>query len=112
MSALWRMGQQWAPRVATIARGGGGGGNSRGYTIGRRDFTTPAIVTLVLYFVGFGLVGLIANVVYLNQAKRVEADTGEAPEGKGCLVALLWWFSWIPLVVFGLYVMIAAATGK
>jgi hypothetical protein len=64
-----------------------------------RSYLNSAILTLILYVIGFGIVGLIANVVYLSSAKRVEQETGEKPEGKGCLVALLWVFVWIPLII-------------
>lgn len=64
-----------------------------------RSYLNAAILTLILYIIGFGIVGLIANVAYLSSAKRTELETGEIPEGKGCLVALLWVFLWIPLIV-------------
>ncbi len=53
-----------------------------------KSFTTPAIITLVLYFF-FWIPGLIANIVYFNEARSIQARTGREPEGKGCLLALL-----------------------
>lgn len=53
-----------------------------------RDYTTPAIITLVLYFVMW-LPGLIANIIYFMQASEDEKLTGHPPQGKGCLLALL-----------------------
>ena len=53
-----------------------------------KSFTTPAIITLVLYFV-FWIRGLIANIVYYNEANSIQKRTGREPEGKGCLLALL-----------------------
>lgn len=53
-----------------------------------RDYTTPAVITLILYFVCW-LPGVIANVIYYLQAQRDEAMIGRAPQGKGCLLALL-----------------------
>jgi hypothetical protein len=47
-----------------------------------KSFTTPAIITLVLYFV-FWIPGLIANVVYYNEANSIQKRTGREPEGKG-----------------------------
>ncbi|TVR71581.1 MAG: hypothetical protein EA415_11115 [Sphaerobacteraceae bacterium] len=53
-----------------------------------RDYTTPAVITLILYFVCW-LPGIIANVIYYLQAQKDEAMIGRAPQGKGCLLALL-----------------------
>jgi hypothetical protein len=53
-----------------------------------RSFTTPAVITMILYFV-FWLPGLIVNLVYLNEARALQRQTGREPDGKGCLVALL-----------------------
>jgi len=53
-----------------------------------RSFTTPAIITLVLYCV-LWVPGLIANIVYLMEANKIQQITGQAPEGKGCLTAML-----------------------
>lgn len=53
-----------------------------------KSFTTPAIITLVLYFV-FWIPGFIANIVYYNEANSIQKRTGREPEGKGCLLALL-----------------------
>jgi hypothetical protein len=62
-----------------------------------RSFTTPAIITLVLYFV-LWIPGFIANIVYWREANNVQKVTGYAPEGKDCLVALLWVFVVLPIV--------------
>lgn len=64
-----------------------------------RSYTTPAIITLVLYFV-FWLPGLIANIVYWNDARKTEQLIGRAPEGKGCLTALLVVFIILPVALF------------
>lgn len=53
-----------------------------------RDYTTPAVITLILYFVCW-LPGVIANVIYYLQARQDEALVGREPQGKGCLLALL-----------------------
>ncbi|HEY7116156.1 MAG TPA: hypothetical protein VH475_06205 [Tepidisphaeraceae bacterium] len=76
-----------------------------------RSFVTPAIITLVLYFV-LWLPGLIANVVYWREASNVQRLTGHSPEGKGCLVALLWTFIILPIagvVIFGIAVAVAGS---
>ena len=76
-----------------------------------RSYTTPAIITLVLYFV-LWLPGLIANIVYWRDANSAQRLTGHAPEGKGCLLALLWVFVYLPLIGFvlvGIFVGIGSA---
>lgn len=42
--------------------------------------------------------GLIANILYINEANNVERITGKSPEGKGCLVVQLVLFGILPLV--------------
>ncbi len=73
-----------------------------------RSYTSPAVLTLVLYFV-LWIPGLIANLVYYNQAKSDMALTGHEPEGYGCLKSLLIVFIVVPgslfvlgIVAFGL----------
>ena len=63
-----------------------------------QSFTTPAVICMVLYCV-LGLLGLIANIVYLLQAKKVKALTGTAPQGYGCLWALSAVVTIIPLII-------------
>ncbi|NJL54974.1 hypothetical protein HC928_07145 [bacterium] len=63
-----------------------------------RDYTVMAIVILILYWV-FWLPGLIVNVIMLSEANQVQRETGMAPEGKGCLTALLW-FNVLPFLAF------------
>lgn len=81
-----------------------------------RDYTTPAVLTLVLYFVMW-LPGLVANIIYFMQASEDERITGHPPRGKGCLLALL--VVWVagPLVsiamvcaLFALFGSLAAVT--
>jgi len=54
-----------------------------------KSFTGKAWLTWALYYVGLFLVGLVFNIVYLNEANKVQEVTGQAPPGKGCLVYLL-----------------------
>ena len=64
-----------------------------------RSYVGPAIFTLVLYWLLFYIGGLIANIAYLNSAKNTERITGIAPEGKGCLWALLIVHFIVPVVL-------------
>jgi hypothetical protein len=88
-----------------------GGGPSRVQYASRipteqpKSYLNSAILTLILYFVGFGLIGVVVNFVYLSSAKNEELRTGVAPEGKGCLVALIWMFFWIPLIAGALFLL-------
>lgn len=79
-----------------------------------RDYTTPAVITLILYFI-LWLPGVVANIVYYLQARNDEALTGSPPRGKGCLVALLIVNLGIPLVaavVVGCVLLVAAASSS
>jgi TRAP-type mannitol/chloroaromatic compound transport system permease small subunit len=62
-----------------------------------RDYTTPAVITLLLYLL-FWLPGLIANIVYWQSASRDQRIIGRQPDGKGCLVALFVVFTVLPVV--------------
>ena len=53
-----------------------------------RSFRWQAFFALILYF-PFFLPGLIANIIWWNQARSLEAATGIAPRGKGCLTVML-----------------------
>ncbi|MCA9877632.1 MAG: hypothetical protein KC442_07615 [Thermomicrobiales bacterium] len=53
-----------------------------------RSFRWQAFFALLLYF-PFFLPGLIANIIWWNQARTLESATGIAPRGKGCLTVLL-----------------------
>ncbi len=53
-----------------------------------RSFRWQAFIALVLYF-PFFLPGLIANIIWWNQARSLQAATGIAPRGKGCLTVML-----------------------
>lgn len=98
-----------------------------------RSYVRPAVVVLVLYvvlwfpgliarsyvkppvalmlFLVLWLPGLTANIVYWRAAERDERVAGRAPQGKGCLEALLWIFVIFPIVLgvfIGLLVIVIA----
>lgn len=54
-----------------------------------KNYMGEAFLTLLLYYVGLGIVGLIANVIFLNNANRDERQ-GMYVRNKGCLTILLW----------------------
>ena len=57
---------------------------------------TSCLLLFVLYPM-FYLPGLIMNIVYLNEAKRIKKLAGIAPTGTGFLSFLLTLFFWLPL---------------
>jgi zinc-ribbon domain len=74
-----------------------------------RSFVTQAVITLVLYWL-LWLPGLIANVIYWQEASRVEQQTGRAPEGKGCLLALFLVYVMLPAVITCLVVAVTISS--
>jgi hypothetical protein len=64
-----------------------------------QSFTGKAVVAYLLYFLGY-VPGLIFNIMFLNEANRVQKETGRTPSGVGCLWATLI-ASVAPLVFFG-----------
>lgn len=78
-----------------------------------KSFTTPAVICMVLYCV-LWLPGLIANIAYLVEAKKVKDLTGTAPQGYGCLWTLLAVVVIVPLIVgiLGLLVFLLLPGGK
>ena len=53
-----------------------------------QSFTTKAVAVVVLYFV-LWIPGIIANVLFHNEATRAERIAGERLPGTGCLRAML-----------------------
>lgn len=54
-----------------------------------KNYLAEALLTLLLYYLGFGVVGLVANIIFLNNANRDEVR-GIYVQNKGCLQAMLW----------------------
>lgn len=74
-----------------------------------KSYTTPAIITLVLY-IFLWIPGLIANIVYLVEANKTRKITGVAPDGYGCLIAMLCVVA-APPVLFMLLVIFIVMAG-
>lgn len=62
-----------------------------------KDYMMPAIFTMVAYWF-FWIVGLGLNLYYLNQANRLERETGIKQENVGCLKSLALVFIGLPIV--------------
>jgi hypothetical protein len=63
-----------------------------------QSFTGKAVLAFLLYWVGY-VPGLIFNIMFISEARRVEAETGRTPSGMGCLWTTLI-ASLIPAVMF------------
>lgn len=70
-----------------------------------RSYIGSAIITFLLYFVGFWIIGVIVNSVYLSSAAAEKKRTGIQPEGRGCLLALAWVMVGIPVLIFLLFLL-------
>jgi uncharacterized membrane protein YhaH (DUF805 family) len=53
----------------------------------QKSYVGASVVTFLLYCV-FYIPGLIVNVLYLRDAKKTAAVTGQNPSGYGCLLVL------------------------
>jgi hypothetical protein len=68
--------------------------------IAPKDYLMPAIYTLLAYwFIWF--VGLGLNLYYLNEAGRLQGETGIRQENVGCLKALAGVYIALPLIALG-----------
>jgi len=70
-----------------------------------KSYVGPALITWLLYYVGFWLVGLIVNIVYLSEAARYARETRRAASGVGCLWALLIFHLVMPIVLLGVLLL-------
>ena len=64
-----------------------------------KSYVGRAFLTLVLYYIGFYVVGLIFNLIYLSAANKSKQISGVSPSGRGCLIVLLWVNLIIPLIL-------------
>ena len=63
-----------------------------------KSFVGHAVGALVLYYIGFYVIGLIANLLFLSSAQKTMKITGSSPPGRGCLLFLFWTHLVIPLI--------------
>lgn len=63
----------------------------------QQDYTVAAVVTLVLYFIGY-VPGLIVNLLMWDKARQERSATGITPTGMGCLSSLLILFAVVPFI--------------
>lgn len=66
---------------------------------GTKSYVGSSILTLILYYIGFYIIGLIANLLFLSQANHTQRITGDSPPGRGCLLFLVWIHLGIPVLI-------------
>ena len=81
-----------------------------------KSYLSEAFITLILYYVGFFIAGLIANIIFLNNAKR-DRSQGVTTTNVGCLQVLLWVqiiglvVGCVAMIVFGGFGLLLALLG-
>jgi hypothetical protein len=76
----------------------------------RRDYVMRAVLAFVLYYLGFYIVGLVTNLVFLGEANSELRTYGAPPSGRGCLVVLLWVHLILPILLLGLLAALGVFT--
>lgn len=74
-----------------------------------KSYITAAVLTLILYFL-LWIPGLIANIMYLTEARRMQGIAGQSLPGVGCLWILLLLNVVLPLVLVCLVAAMTLAT--
>lgn len=64
-----------------------------------KSFVGLSFLTWAMYYVGVYIIGLIMNLSYLSEAKKIQKYTGRPPEGMGCLQILLFIHFYIPIII-------------
>lgn len=71
------------------------------------SYVGKAFISFALYYLGFYIIGLISNIIFLSEANREERLIGTSPPGKGCLQVLIWIHVVLPFVIICLLVFLA-----
>ena len=74
----------------------------------QKSFVGKAFACWFLYWL-FYIPGLVMNLAWLSEAKKVRALTGQAPSGMGCLQFLLFKFVFLPILVLILFLVTGGA---
>lgn len=91
-------GKNGSPKAITISTEGLGDEVLKGIH-GAKSYVGTAFLTLLFYYVGFYIVGLICNLVFISQANNSKRIAGSSPSGRGCLFLLIWVHLVIPILV-------------
>ncbi len=73
-----------------------------------KSFVGPAWLAFFLYYIGFFIGGLIANILFLNSAKTTQNIIKRDPPGMGCLWFLIWTHVFIPLILGAIFLILLA----
>lgn len=90
------------------------GGGWRAGPDPQKNYVGHAVITLILYYLGFWIVGLILNILFLSDARNHQRQTGRAASGVGCLWLLIAVHLVLPLVLAllaAVVLLIALAVG-
>jgi len=93
---------------AKLCRHCGSSADEVARTLVRRSFRRPAppsfvsqaVIAFLAYFMGW-IPGVILNVIFWADARRLKRETGQEPEGWTALTVMIWVFIVMPLAVFG-----------
>jgi predicted RNA-binding Zn-ribbon protein involved in translation (DUF1610 family) len=75
---------------------------------GAKSYVGTAFLTLLFYYIGFYLIGLICNLIFISQANNSRRISGSSPSGRGCLLLLIWIHLIIPMIVLIILVFTGA----
>ena len=64
-----------------------------------KSYVGMAFLTLILYYLGFYITGLICNLIFISQANKSKHISGASPSGRGCLIFLIWFHLIIPIII-------------
>ncbi|MDF7808609.1 hypothetical protein P4E94_14260 [Pontiellaceae bacterium B12219] len=70
-----------------------------------KAFVWQGLIALILYYVGFYIVGLIANLVFLSQAKKTSIIINENPPGFTFLKVIFWLHFTLPVILGIIFVI-------
>ena len=71
-----------------------------------KSYVGSAFLSLLFYYVGFFLIGLICNLVFLSQSNESKRISGVSPSGRGCLLVLLWVHLILPAIGILLFLLL------
>lgn len=72
-----------------------------------KSYVGLAFLTLLLYYAGFYIIGLICNIVFIAQANESMRISGCNPSGRGCLMVLIWFHLIIPAIILLIFFIVA-----
>lgn len=77
----------------------------------QKSYAGSAWLTFFLYFIGLYIGGIIANFLFLSDAKRTAEVIGREPAGMTCLNILIWVMFYIPMILGFIALIVMLVTG-